>query len=289
MRQVSNEPVLLAQMPGFILDAALASTPGDQSWVAVWVEIDAAHAGDNYPPSTLWHSFADARTGAWSVPAVLAELAGVGHQLRLVPFGAGLALVFLQTDEGVMARSFEAMASAWDGKRWTPPRPLLPATPLTGFAVAGTTDLVTMPLQFAFVTPEGILQVVGWNDIGASDALPLASGAGNDLAFALAPGAQHLSWSRQDGGIGRYSFQVSEGNQLHSRIQEFGGCGLPTRSRGRVECPIWMCVSDSSDQARDLDRLWHHGQFLVSGTPLPPLCWGLEGDRTCQARRAGAF
>lgn len=213
-----SDPVLIAQTPGAIIDAALAATPDDQAWVAVWTVIAQAHVGDNYPPSTIWYSVRNAQTGSWSAPAILADLAEVGQQLRLVPFNSGLALIFLQTDEGLRARNYEALGSAWNGTNWTAPQPLLAATPISGFAVVGTEDNSRLPLQLGYVDADSTLQIVRWDGQSASAPQALTSPAGNDLAFALAPDAQYLTWTRQTGGLGLFSFQANSNQWVDQGI-----------------------------------------------------------------------
>ncbi len=202
-----SEPVLVAQTRGVLVDACLAATPGGPGWMAVWTEIPEASVGSESPSSVVWCGLYDTQTARWGDPVRVVESGAVAQSVRLVPFDQGLALVYLETEDGLLGRSYRVLAAVWDGTSWGAPQEILNPTPLADFAVAGTSESSRSPLHFAFVDETSTLRVLGWDGRTASAPETLGGGAGHDVALAGGPDGLYLTWSMLEGGIGLLSLE----------------------------------------------------------------------------------
>ncbi len=205
-----SQPRLVSQSRGAIIAAQVASQPVGGGWMAVWTEIDASHVDDFYPPSQIRYATSDATGATWTAPLTVASMDEVAANLRLVPFGSGLALVFTRTSDGPVAKNYSIHATRWDGTQWTPSQTLMESTPVSGLDAIGTPDPDRLPLQLALVDDSQKLWALSWN--GVSNTVPrvIVDQAGNDISLVLgADQTQYLAWRGASEGLGLFRYEAA--------------------------------------------------------------------------------
>jgi len=196
---------IIAQTGGAIVDTAAAAA-GDK-WMAVWSEISSDDTANIYAPSTIRYALRDT-SGEWTNPATVVDsLNGLGTELRLIPLGNTVALVYLETDEGPGADTFTIQGTVWDGSAWSAPVEILSYSDLTDFDAAGSGDLSAHPARIAYTDAGGVLHVIDWDGTDAlkdpCEPLTGTSTTVEDVSLILgADGAHYLAYSDEERGIG---------------------------------------------------------------------------------------
>ena len=199
-----GEGVAIAQTAGAVVDTAVVAS-GD-TWVAVWSEIPEEHVDDVYASSTIRYAVRNG-SGQWSGVGTLASLENLGLELRLVPLGDDVALVFLETDEGPGADTFAVKGIVWDGTAWGEPVELLPYMDMTDFDAAGSKTPASQPAGIVYTDADGVLYAMDWDGtatVGAPyEPLSGASLSAEDVSLILGTDNCHyLAYSAEDKGIG---------------------------------------------------------------------------------------
>ena len=194
----------LTQTEGAIVDTAAAAA-GD-ACMAVWSEIASGDVNNIYAPSTLRYALRNA-SGEWSEAGTVAALDGLGIELRLMPLGNTVALVFLKTDEGPGANTFAVQGTVWDGSLWSEPVEIASYTDMTDFDAAGSTNVSAQPACIVYADLEGVLHAIDWDGTAAVtvpyEPLSEASVTVEDVSLILgADGYHYLAYSSEGSGIG---------------------------------------------------------------------------------------
>jgi hypothetical protein len=160
------------------------------------------------------YSFGNAEGTQWSAPAEAAALPDVAANLKLIPHGTAVALIYSRAADGATGGYQGIYGMVSTGAAWSDPVELASAG-IARFDALGSGDFEVKPSLITFITDTRELYTVSWTETPSSPAIlqgpvgnALAIGGGNDFAY--------LACSGQYGGIGMYEYdrQSSEWTDL---------------------------------------------------------------------------
>ncbi|MCK9275023.1 MAG: carboxypeptidase regulatory-like domain-containing protein [Syntrophales bacterium] len=206
-------PVQIAVVEGAVTDVDVLAL-SDGTWLAAWTQIESGQTDNPYPPSRIMYSFGNAEGTQWSAPAEAAALPDVAANLKLIPHGTAVALIYSRAADGATGGYQGIYGMVSTGAAWSDPVELASAG-IARFDALGSGDFEVKPSLITFITDTRELYTVSWTETPSSPAIlqgpvgnALAIGGGNDFAY--------LACSGQYGGIGMYEYdrQSSEWTDL---------------------------------------------------------------------------